>query len=567
MSEPRIEPLTDDEEMGEELDTEFEALGRRAGAARRRPPPPGAMRAVEHSARRRRTASGVAIAGAVVVVVAAAAALVLGVGDAEEPLPVTVPPTVVDPAPVAPQALDLVHDGLLDGVVVTPDGSVAITLAASGVVSPYVVTGWDLRTGEQLFEVAQFDNDGPWLGMSSNGLVFAIRTNPDVVRFLSAADGAPVDPVDVIWTQFGSPVVSPDGALRVEWDGRDPVRLVGSSMSTVLVEQPVEQPVERETVAAFSGDGSHVAVAAGDELVVWRTFDAAPVASFRLPAGIGPADRVALDHTGSVVVASVGDRLVVRPVPTAPAPDTPDTVEDSTGGGGPIDHVLAHDAIVMDLVFSPDGRWIATSTGSRLADPGCVGATCAVVFELRLWDVWSGVEVVSADIDQPEVGANMAFTVDSAAICVGAGSSERCLDRGGRPATRSVGLEPGPTRTSGRDSRVTSPDGRWVAETRRLRTSRVGRTDGSIDHDLLEVVSFQAAAGSGVAFSADSSMVAEKNGAEAAAWTLEPFRELRRFELPPWSGTADVVAFSPDGRRFAFTLEDDVYVLHLGGAS
>jgi WD40 repeat protein len=557
MPDPRTEPLADDQWM----DAEFEALGRRAGAELRQPPPPGAMRAAEHSARRRRSASGVAIAGAVVVVVAAAAALVLGGGDAEEPLPVNVPPTVVDPAPVAPQALDLVHDGLLDGVVVTPDGSVAITLAASGGASPYLLTAWDLRTGAKRFEVAQFDNAGPWLGVSGDGSVFAVRTNPEVVRHLSVADGSPVDPVEIIWSQFGSPVVSPDGVLRVEWGGTDPVRLMGPSTSTVLL----EGPVEGETASAFSGDGSHVAVVAGDALVVWRTVDAAPVASFRLPAGIGAADRVALDHTGSVVVASAGDRLVVRPVPTAPAPVSAD--ESTVDAAPPEDRVLAHDAIVVDLVFSPDGRWVATSTGSQPSDPDCVGPGCAMVIGVRLWDVSSGVEVVSADIDELEVGAALAFTADSSALCVGTGSTERCLDRSGNPVVRSVDLAPTRSQAQTWNPRVTSPDGRWVASVVRFGTSHVGRIDGSASHDLLDGSAPGAAAGSGIAFSADSSMVAEKNGAEAAAWTLEPFRELRRFELPPWGGTADVVAFSPDGQRFAFTLEDDVYLLHLGGAS
>jgi hypothetical protein len=322
MSEPTAGEVGQVDEVDADLAAQFEAIGRRAGAELRRPPPAGSLLAAERAARRHRmtTIGVVAAVGAVLVVGVVAGGLLLG-GDGEDPVPATLPPSVPTTA-VARAALDLAHDGPLDGVAVTPDGSLAVTLAVSDGPTPYVLTGWDLRTGAQRFRVTQSANSGPVLGMSADGATFAVRTNPDVERFLSTLDGSAAEPTDVVWSDPWLPVAGPDGRFRVELDESSAdrsVRLLGPDVpGGVEVAQLDDDPV----TAAFSGDGAHVAVLDGTSVAVWRTSDPARVAGFALPADAGVLGHLAMDAAGAIVLVAAGDQLLVRPVPTPVAPVT-----------------------------------------------------------------------------------------------------------------------------------------------------------------------------------------------------------------------------------------------------
>jgi WD40 repeat protein len=556
MREHEVEVLDDDV-------AEFEALGRRAGAELRQSPPAGARLAAVRAARRhRRITAGAAGAGVLLAVAIVGAGLLLG-DETDEPTPATVPPTVVDRAPVEPVALTLAHDGPLDGLVIAPDGSLAVTLAASDGPAPYVLTGWDLRTGAQRFAVAQSSNSGPVLGVSADGATFAVRTNPDVERFLSTADGSPAERADVTWSEPFLPVVSPDGRFRVELDATSAdrsVRLVGPDLSGGV--EVARLSDDEAVTAAFSGDGSLVAVLDGTSVTVWRTTDPARVAGFALPAEAGVLGHLEMDRTGSIVAVTAGDMLLVRPIPPTMEPVLP---RGDTPVPPPSDLVLRHEPFVTAFAFSPDSRFVATSASPRPAEPTCTRDDCAQVVEVALWDTARGTEVWSVELEGRWDGADLAFAVDSNVLCLGSGSAVQCVGpRSGELVAPPAELSPPTDQADARHPRLTSSDGRWAASVSSTGDGRVLRIDGEATHVLVRPPLGTTAR---LVFNGDGSLVAARTSVEVVVWELEPFGEARRVELPDWTSTAEVIAFSPDGRLLGFTLEDSVYLLHLGGAS
>lgn len=214
------------------------------------------------------------------------------------------------------------------GVLFSPDGTRVATVSGNGVRiwEPY----GELRAGG----IHRAAAAGTAVAFNPSGTVLASGDAGGTVA-LQRAHGGPLSSFTI-----GAPVVAlswaKDGTLLAAGaDGELHLRAHGRSR-VIQADEPI-------VAAALSADG-RVAAAIGKDgaLEVWR--DGSLRASLGAALGAGPA--VALDPTGRLAAAGVGDDVVIVDAET----------------GTVVKRLSGHTDAVTGVQFSPDGRLIASSS-------------------------------------------------------------------------------------------------------------------------------------------------------------------------------------------------------------
>ncbi|HZL88898.1 MAG TPA: protein kinase [Pirellulaceae bacterium] len=241
---------------------------------------------------------------------------------------------------------------------------------------------------------------------------------------------------------------------------------------------------------AFSPDSSRVASTSWRQIKVWDSATGSEL--FTIPASAG----------GGVAFSPDGNRLVTSGFQTV-------TIWDAHSGKKETE-IRAHEFLVKDAVFSPDGEKLATSSGSL------PGAGRREGGEVKVWDAKTGKELFHfADLSHWANG--LAFSPDGKYLAAGIGSLYAIA-----PA------QPGEVRV-------------WDVSSGNLVLTLTGHTFWVTD----------------VAFSSDSKHLASASADQTVrVWEIPEGREV--LTLRGHTGWVRSVAFSPDGQTLASAGDDQV---------
>ncbi|MCY4587348.1 MAG: hypothetical protein OXB98_15020 [Bryobacterales bacterium] len=407
---------------------------------------------------------------------------------------------------------------------------------------------------------------------------------------LRSFEGLPttVYPYGVRWSPEGTrlAVLQLDGALKV-WRVDD-----GEEISAFQAHDPV--PGLGARPLAWSPDGSRLATAANDSLVkLWDTREWKLVhaltneSNLRFGSG-SPIDRIAFSPDGNRIAVAQPSTLRVWDVESGqqvvewyPAPENTAFVP--------------HNGSITDMVFSPDGRYLASAGLDRTA---------------KVWDVETGTQLLDLDIFLNSVeavewspnGSQFAVAGDDGRVIVWDRATDREVARfeGHRQgAVLSLDFAPDGTHvvTSGRDGSVRVWDAgsgmqlyelpERVEPLSRLRPPRrpVGRVSysprgerfltisDSLSFNVVELWDHAAQGGAGItldfqvnsaAWSPDGRRIASARYSFITVWDLDDIQS-RPLEFYPDSGASDTeykyVAWSHDGEHLLIASNNGATVL------
>jgi WD40 repeat protein len=210
---------------------------------------------------------------------------------------------------------------------------------------------------------------------------------------------------------------------------------------------PAEPDCTAEPEAAFSPDGSWLALSSGGEgiaaVTLWNYQSGQEIKT--LTAGEGSLESLGISPDGNFLAAGTGQI------------DSSGTV---TGGqavvwdvaSGAIAQALPHENWVTSLAFDPDGRVLATGTAT-LDSSGTVAGSL-----VTLWDLETGQQVRSIDFPGDHV-VSLAFSPDGTLLAAGNWSGELLLwDVGNESPATTLGTHSDPV-----VDLAFSPDGRLLA--------------------------------------------------------------------------------------------------------
>jgi WD40 repeat protein len=447
------------------------------------------------------------------------------------------------------QVLHLAHDSAVSDARFSPDGSVIITATEGQVIS------WEAASGRQLKVLA------------GGGPVGEIEISADG-RYVATSVG---DFEAVVWEL-------PSGAevARVTHAGEKAPPLQPSEIQDILGASPFVPLLSRtisRMLVRLSPDGSMLATGHREmtAVILWSVPGGRIIGDFRHPAGIrdlafDPITKIlaALWRDGRASMLDAGPKLTQsirytdrtrvaalvfspREQVFATASRDDDTAVVHVPGRAPL-HRLPHEARVMSLKFSANGKYLTTLSKSGVA---------------RAWDSTSGREVIT--VEQVSPGRHsVTISADGQRLAVaGWRGLARVFDLESRrevarmihpPSINSVGF---------------GPNGQTLITASADTTARVWRTEhGREVCKLKHAATTFLDAGLGMAFSPDGTLLAT-SALTARTWDPANGSEMARVSADENEGADDGldpssarlyrrVAFSPDGRLLAFTRRDQV---------
>ncbi|MBN1953711.1 MAG: hypothetical protein JW900_01565 [Anaerolineae bacterium] len=415
-------------------------------------------------------------------------------------------------------------------VIFSPDGQYVATASEGG----GGVAVWDWREDQQL---AEWGTGRPFgLVMSSNGGQVAWYANDDYrdPSFDAYAWNWQDDPQPfMLWGAIGELVPQFAGSSDSSW-----LLFAGDSMTRIWLDDGQWEEIARleGEVAAMDAEGNLLAVAAGRSVTVWE-WDSGKLHQVSEHPLAGMTGEFYL-HEGGQWVAGIEGQTV--------------RVWDLASGRETLS--LEQHEPVADVVFDPDGQWVAVlgeagtvriwelSSGEEMHAVGSQGLVAGVVFSPG--GQWVAVVGEDGTIEVWEVASAQLQML----LPVGQQGTQQATQEGETGATAAV--------------IVFSPDDRWVA---------AAAGDGTVG--VWEVVSGEEIALSGylsdigaMAFSPDSQqlliasydLVEQSMPTAIGLWDLATGENLRQYGYIEF---IDDVAFSPDGQRIVMLAGGEVVLV------
>ncbi len=413
-------------------------------------------------------------------------------------------------------------------------------VATTGYEEDKAVRVWNAQTGELEKTLLGLT------GLMSEGLAYS----PDG-KLLAASSGDYFKPGRVIiweaatWKELwnfpdvcgmsSNIVFSPDGnrlaLVSGEWEKKSPTLTIWDMRTGKKRDLARGDKGEMAWVsAAFSPDGNSIATASGmleqgspesrpGEVKIWNSQTGAPIKTLRHP---GPLTCIAYspDGTHSLIATTGWDKML--------------RVWDFTTGEQ-ITSVRAGAQVSFKVVFSPDGRRLATACDDNVA---------------RIWDA-TNLELILTLRGHTREVHSLAFSGDGRRLATQSmGSTVKIWDAVKTKHPLTLLGQPG----DWVQAVAFSPDGRWIASggidgTLRVRNAATGENLREFPR-LAEPIE-------GVAYSPDGRTIATGSGSwknpqtlgRITLWDAETREEKRALEAH--AGMVLSVAFSPDGSRLA----------------
>jgi WD40 repeat protein/DNA-binding SARP family transcriptional activator len=424
----------------------------------------------------------------------------------------------------------LVLDGDLPGsgpVAFSPDGGLLATGHGEGAAI------WDAESGAHVRTLLS-DLPAVSLAFSPDGTRLATGSRDSTAAFWDLGSGRRLlslpghtgDVVAMTFTPDGERLItsSTDNTTRV-WD----VTVAGSRDWLT-----VPGPAGRWAAVAFHPDGTRFAVPGADNGATIHDSVTGEVLTTLGGHDVTIGMGLAFSPDGALLAGTGFDDPAARAVPVW-----------DTESGELSYELTGHDAEIVDVSFSPDGRWLVTSGDTTV----------------RLWDPATGEERGVIEAAENWAGP-VAFSPDGRLLAVTAGGSQF---EGVSYLIEQIVFDPGTgevVRTfAGHDDWGTglafAPDGRLVSTgldaTARVWDLDSGEAEWILRHD---------APVQQVAVSPDGTRIATAvEDGTARLWDLGTGRQvltLHAHDAPVFG-----VAFSPDGRLLATSSEDGTVALHL----
>lgn len=454
---------------------------------------------------------------------------------------------------------------------------------------------WDVARGQLMREFSPADSELPaavGIAFLPDGRQIVTGGRDGLLRLWDAATGAQLRTFAGHAAQVWGVDVSPDGQLILSSSPDGTARLWD-----IATGQELRQFAHGTTMsyeAAFSPDGQFALTGGFDNTVrVWAVQTGAEVRRFAHPA---TSTGLAFSSDGQHVLTTAWDQVArlwqIGPgaglphypdLPSAPrnfgtlAPNGDQLAITTTGNGvtlldartGQALHQLAgHTGIIWDMAFSPDGRYLATTTeedhSTRLwdtqtgqalwIDPDAGGESVAFsadgqrlfaageLLEVSLYDVLTG--QLLQKFSYPEVMLFGAYAPDglTAATTLGGRAGVLLWDMTTGQVLRTIQPDAGDVMRA----IVYSPDGRYLAAGGN--TGTLYLWDVQSGAEVRRFVGHTDTVARALAFSPDGRYLASGSADRTVRiWEVATGKELRR--LAGFVRQLASVVFTPDGRR------------------